>query len=118
MGIFYSPQGNPEVWADKPKGYFTREEWEKDNPQPDPAPITDIRPPEEKRQAAYVVEADPFFWQAQYYQAEAEGLRLMERVAEADEAEATARGYLRQYAEKKLEIRARFSGDAMEGDNE
>jgi len=27
MSIFFSPVGNPEVWADKPAGYYTPEEW-------------------------------------------------------------------------------------------
>ena len=25
---FYSPEGNPEIWNEKPEGYFTPEEWE------------------------------------------------------------------------------------------
>ena len=29
MPIFYSPTGNPEVWKEKPEGYYTEEEWEK-----------------------------------------------------------------------------------------
>jgi hypothetical protein len=28
MAIFYSPEGNPEVWDEKPAGYFTEQEWE------------------------------------------------------------------------------------------
>mgnify|MGYP003623865538 CR=1 FL=1 len=27
MPTFISPTGNPEVWAEKPLGYFTPEEW-------------------------------------------------------------------------------------------
>ena len=25
---FISPDGNPEVWLEKPEGYFTQEEWD------------------------------------------------------------------------------------------
>ena len=25
--IYYSPEGNPEIWNDKPKGYYTAEAW-------------------------------------------------------------------------------------------
>ena len=28
MAKYYSPDGNIEVWDDKPQGYFTIEEWE------------------------------------------------------------------------------------------
>jgi hypothetical protein len=27
MGRYYSPEGNYEVWDEKPVGYFTEEEW-------------------------------------------------------------------------------------------
>jgi hypothetical protein len=27
MGKYYSPTGNYEVWDEKPKGYYTEEEW-------------------------------------------------------------------------------------------
>ena len=40
MPTFYSPKGNPEVWAKKPKGYFTPEEWRAANPAPVPVPST------------------------------------------------------------------------------
>ena len=32
MATFYSPEGNPEVWEKKPKGYFTPEEWDTAHP--------------------------------------------------------------------------------------
>ena len=32
MPKFYSPTGNPEMWAEKPIGYYTEEEWHKDHP--------------------------------------------------------------------------------------
>lgn len=73
--------------------------------------MDDTRSPEEKRQAAYTVEADGYFYQAQFYQAEAEGLRLLDKVTEAATAEETAHDYLRRYAERKAEIRARFPDD-------
>ena len=36
MAIFYSPNGNPEVWASKPEGYYTQVEWVVLHPQPEP----------------------------------------------------------------------------------
>ena len=68
----------------------------------------DTRTPEEKRQDAYAVEADPLFMQAQYYEAEAAGFRLLDDLAKATVAEEKSREYLRQYALKKEEIRSRF----------
>lgn len=36
---YYSPSGNPEVWEERPKGYFTTEEWQAAHPaQEAPAP--------------------------------------------------------------------------------
>ena len=40
MGKYYSPQGNIEVWEDKPKGYYTVEEWQKMHPAPLPPEST------------------------------------------------------------------------------
>lgn len=36
MATFYSPNGNPEVWNEKPEGYYTPEEWEALHPLPEP----------------------------------------------------------------------------------
>lgn len=36
MSTFYSPDGNPEVWASKPQGYYTLEEWAVLHPVPKP----------------------------------------------------------------------------------
>ena len=41
MPVFYSPKGNPEVWADKPSGYLTPEEWAAAHPAPVPVPPTE-----------------------------------------------------------------------------
>ena len=38
MATYYSPAGNPEVWNEKPAGYFTPEEWEAAFPSPPPTP--------------------------------------------------------------------------------
>lgn len=38
MPVFYSPEGNPEIWAQKPDGYLTPEEWERAHPAPEPEP--------------------------------------------------------------------------------
>ena len=44
--IYYSPDGNPEVWAEKPAGYFTVEEWTREHPAPVPEPY--VPTPEEQ----------------------------------------------------------------------
>lgn len=36
MPNFYSPSGNFEVWAEKPEGYYTVEEWQAMHPAPLP----------------------------------------------------------------------------------
>ena len=36
MEKYYSPQGNLEVWEQKPNGYYTVEEWQKMHPTPQP----------------------------------------------------------------------------------
>ena len=35
---YYSPTGNLEVWAKKPKGYYTEAEWAELHPAPVPVP--------------------------------------------------------------------------------
>jgi hypothetical protein len=46
MGTFISPDGNPEVWEDKPASYFTPEDWEAAHPAPPPPNLT----PEQERE--------------------------------------------------------------------
>lgn len=71
--IYYSPDGNPEVWAEKPTGYFSVEEWQAAHPAPEPEPPT----PEEKAAMELMVaqaEASAIFTaraQRQLVQAEA-----------------------------------------------
>lgn len=36
MAKYYSPDGNIEVWDEKPQGYFTIEEWQEMHPAPLP----------------------------------------------------------------------------------
>lgn len=36
MPKYYSPDGNLEVWAEKPNGYYTVEEWQELHPTPAP----------------------------------------------------------------------------------
>lgn len=36
MPKYYSPEGNLEVWAEKPEGYYTVEEWQELHPAPAP----------------------------------------------------------------------------------
>lgn len=38
MPTFFSPNGNPEIWAQKPSGYLTPEEWGALHPAPEPEP--------------------------------------------------------------------------------
>ena len=32
MATYYNPNGNPEVWDEKPEGYYTVEEWQELHP--------------------------------------------------------------------------------------
>lgn len=50
MAVYYSPTGNPEMWANKPDGYFTEEEWLTAHPvvEPEPEPTPTL---EEARSA-------------------------------------------------------------------
>lgn len=41
MPTFYSPEGNPEIWAERPEGYLTPEEWSAAHPAPEPVPPTE-----------------------------------------------------------------------------
>lgn len=77
-----------------------------------PPVLPDVRSAADKRRDAYNVESDSLFLQAQLYQSEAEGMRLLGKEAEAMEAEAHAKDFLKQYAESKLVIRQRFPDDA------
>lgn len=51
QNTFYSPAGNPEIWAEKPAGYFTPEEWKAAHPDPTPEPPPPPTP--EEQQAAF-----------------------------------------------------------------
>jgi hypothetical protein len=115
MPTFYSSTGNPEVWAEKPDGYFTPEEWTAAHPPPDPEPEPpDERTPAEKRRDAYVAEADGFAWKANYYQTEANALREAGDNEAAAVAEEKAKELRAQYLAKKQEIRARYPDDEQE----
>lgn len=48
--IYYSPDGNPEIWLEKPDGYFTPEEWEAAHPASEPEPYD---PTPEEQLAAF-----------------------------------------------------------------
>ena len=80
----------PEGWSDTP-----------------PVP-PDTRTPEEKRRAAYFMEADVFRNEALSYQAEADAWRRAENEERAAEADAKADAALAAYLAKKEEIRARY----------
>lgn len=38
MPTYYSPEGNPEVWQEKPAGYLSPREWRAAHPAPAPEP--------------------------------------------------------------------------------
>ena len=38
--VFYSPEGNAEIWDQKPEGYLTEKEWFEQHPVPEPEPMT------------------------------------------------------------------------------
>ncbi len=38
MATYYNPEGNPEVWDEKPQGYYTVEEWQELHPYVPPVP--------------------------------------------------------------------------------
>jgi hypothetical protein len=51
MPKYYSPDGNIEVWEEKPQGYYTVEEWEEMHPAPPPPePTTEEKITELDRQ--------------------------------------------------------------------
>lgn len=41
MPRYYSPDGNIEVWEEKPEGYYTVEEWEEMHPTPPYVPTVE-----------------------------------------------------------------------------
>jgi hypothetical protein len=41
MPKYYSPEGNIEVWAEKPQGYYTVEEWQELHPPTPYVPTVD-----------------------------------------------------------------------------
>lgn len=56
MAIFMSPAGNPEVWPEKPGGYFTLEEWAVLHPAPEPPTPEELAA---QARAAALTEAGP-----------------------------------------------------------
>lgn len=40
MSVYYSPEGNAEVWEEKPAGYYTVEEWQAMQPAITVTPLT------------------------------------------------------------------------------
>ena len=80
--------------------------------EPEPAP--DTRTSKEKREDAYVIEADPLFRQYEYYSAEAAAADLLDDEDAADTASGEAQDFLIAYYQKKLEIRERFPDEAAE----
>lgn len=108
MSTYISPAGNPEVWEKRPDGYLTEEEWMTQHPQPVSEPIPDTRTPEQKRQDAYMTEADVYRDQALSYEVEAAACRLDGDLAAAVEAETKMNAALRLYRARKEDIRTRY----------
>lgn len=54
---FYSPDGNPEIWDDKPEGYFTPEDWFAAHPTP-AVPEVDLATLKQWRKASIDAEAE------------------------------------------------------------
>ena len=104
MCTYISPKGNPEVWEEKPEGYFPPKEWAAAHPSP--AIQEESVDAAVLRQRLYETEVDELFRQAQFYEAEAKGLRLLGMEDAALEAEQKASALYQQYATKKLAIRA------------
>ena len=50
MGNYYSPNGNLEVWAEKPEGYLTEDEWREKHPP------EHIEPSDEEKRAFRIAE--------------------------------------------------------------
>lgn len=50
-GDFFSPDGNVEVWAEKPDGYLTPEEWLVLHPPPAPLPLSLVEAKQFKKTA-------------------------------------------------------------------
>ena len=70
MPKYYSPEGNIEVWAEKPNGYYTVEEWQKLHPAPAPPEPTT----EEKIEALdHQYNSDKAILMSQYTEADIDG---------------------------------------------
>lgn len=86
MPKFYSPNGNFEVWAEKPDGYYTEEEWTKLHP---PAPAPEPTKEEQIAMLDAQYEADKaeimsYFAQAVFAGDEEEQAELRAEMAEID----------------------------------
>lgn len=70
MPKYYSPDGNIEVWEEKPQGYYTVEEWEEMHPAPAPPEPTT----EEKIEALdHQYNSDKAILMSQYTEADIDG---------------------------------------------
>lgn len=95
MATYVSPTGNPEVWAEKPAGYFSPEEWAAAHPAPEPDPAAEAA----RAQAAALAEAGQIIMprlQRQAAQAEAFSPAELSTLARAGLFEEWAPG--REYA--------------------
>lgn len=79
MATYISQNGNPEVWAKKPAGYFTPEEWAEAHPQP--APPAPPAPTYDEQRRAAILEKWPLPAQLEALTEAAESPQRPEKLA-------------------------------------
>lgn len=95
MPKYYSPDGNIEVWADKPEGYYTEEEWAELHPAPaPPEPTTEEKIEALDRQ----YNSDKAILMSQYTEADIDGDEELKTSVKA-ELVALREQYDKDYAE-------------------
>lgn len=114
MSTFISPNGNREVWDEKPADYFTPDEWVALHPPPEPEPTPDARTPAEKRQDAYIYEVDGLRDRALSYLIERDSWLEVGNDEAAAASGAKAKQAMADYLAVKQEIRERYPDDAGE----
>lgn len=95
MPKYYSPEGNLEVWEEKPEGYYTVEEWQELHPAPaPPEPTTEEKIEALDRQ----YNSDKAILMSQYTEADIDGDEELKTSVKA-ELVALREQYDKDYAE-------------------
>ena len=95
MPKYYSPDGNIEVWNEKPQGYYTVEEWQELHPTPvPPEPTTEEKIEALDRQ----YNSDKAILMSQYTEADIDGDEELKTSVKA-ELVALREQYDKDYAE-------------------